>query len=345
MSTNNVDVVIIGGGAMGLATAWWTASRARVVVLERFDPGHTRGASHGNERIFRYLYSDPAYVAMAQEADEGWRRLERDADRRLLHRVGNVQHGSSADLDAMVDVAHRLGVKVERLSATEAGHRWTGMRFVTDVVFQPDAGWVEAAAALDSLAGLATGAGADLHFGSHVTGIERRPGGVAVRTTDVTYRATTVVVTAGAWTKDLTGEVPMPPLLTTEEHVFFFRQARDAPSTTFIHHEDFERYGLPCPDGLYKVAEHHSGDVVTGDHRTFSTSPERVDRMTRYVSEWLPGLVPDVVRTATCLYTSTPTRDFVLDRVGPIVVGTGFSGHGFKFVPEIGRRLSALALQ
>ena len=34
----------------------------------------------------------------------------------------------------------------------------------------------------------------------------------------------------------------------------------------------------------------------------------------------------------------------MLDRVGPVVVGAGFSGHGFKFVPEVGRRLAALAL-
>jgi sarcosine oxidase len=342
---SDVDIVIIGGGAMGLATAWWTAPRARVVVLERFDPGHTRGASHGTERIFRYLYTDPVYVAMAQAADEGWHRLERDADRQLLHRVGNIQHGSVADLRAMAAVAQHLGVKVERLSAAEAGRRWPGMRFVTDVVVQPDAGWVEAAATLDSLSTLARRAGAEVRFGSPVTGVERPPGGgVAVHTAEVTYRATTVVVTAGAWTRNLVGDLPMPPLKTTEEHIFFFRPAQDAPPTTFLHHEDYERYGLPCPDGLFKIGEHHSGDVVTGDVRTFTTPAERVDRMARYVAEWLPGLEPDVVRTATCLYTSTPTHDFVLNRVGPVVVGAGFSGHAFKFVPEIGRRLAALAL-
>lgn len=59
-----VDVVVVGGGAMGLATAWHAATRGRrVVVLGRFGFGHRRGASHGGERIFRHAHVDPAYVA------------------------------------------------------------------------------------------------------------------------------------------------------------------------------------------------------------------------------------------------------------------------------------------
>ena len=46
----------------------------------------------------------------------------------------------------------------------------------------------------------------------------------------------------------------------------------------------------------------------------------------------------------TCVYENTPDRDFVIDRRGRIVVGTGFSGHGFKFAPLAGRLLADLAL-
>lgn len=59
-----VDVVVVGGGAMGLATAWHAATPGRrVVVLERFGFGHGRGASHGGERIFRHAHVDRAHVA------------------------------------------------------------------------------------------------------------------------------------------------------------------------------------------------------------------------------------------------------------------------------------------
>ncbi|HJY69879.1 MAG TPA: FAD-dependent oxidoreductase, partial [Streptosporangiaceae bacterium] len=60
MSANRVDVVIIGAGLAGSATAWALARRGRsAVVLEAFQPGHRRGSSHGSARIFRRTYSDP----------------------------------------------------------------------------------------------------------------------------------------------------------------------------------------------------------------------------------------------------------------------------------------------
>jgi sarcosine oxidase len=87
MTGERVDLVVVGGGAMGLATAWAAAFRARVVLVERFDQGHHRGASHGGERIFRHAYADVAYVDLALAAEEGWQALERAAGRPLLHRV------------------------------------------------------------------------------------------------------------------------------------------------------------------------------------------------------------------------------------------------------------------
>ena len=49
------------------------------------------------------------------------------------------------------------------------------------------------------------------------------------------------------------------------------------------------------------------------------------------------------VESATCLYAWYPGDTFLFDRVGPVVLGLGLSGHGFKFVPEVGRRLADLA--
>ena len=68
-----------------------------------------------------------------------------------------------------------------------------------------------------------------------------------------------------------------------------------------------------------------------------------LDRVRRYVEEWLPGLDPRPTHPASCLYTTTPTHDFVLKRQGAIVIGSPCSGHGFKFTPLIGRTLAELA--
>jgi sarcosine oxidase len=361
METRQADLVIIGGGAMGLATAWAAAPRARVVLVERFAAGHDRGASHGGERIWRHAYVDPAYVEMALAADEGWARLERAAGTPLRHRVGCVEHGDGAELDALARTSATLGVVTERLTAAEAAGRWPALSFTGDALVQPDAGWVAAADGLQLLRSEAAAAGAELLFGRPVAGIApTADGGIRVtvgrdapggdhRDGGTVVSAPVAVVTAGAWTGDLLDGlgVPLPPLRTTEEHVFFLDRrpgVRPDEVPSFIHWGAMDRYGLPTPTGQVKVGEHHTGTVTTGETRTGRPEPERIARIERYAREWLPGLDPHVVGTTTCLYTSTPTRDFVLDRVGPVVVGAGFSGHGFKFVPEVGRRLAAIAL-
>ena len=79
------DVAVIGAGLNGLATAW-ALDRAGVdvVVYEQFEPGHTRGSSHGRTRIFRLAYPEETWVRFAQEALEGWRELERESGEELL---------------------------------------------------------------------------------------------------------------------------------------------------------------------------------------------------------------------------------------------------------------------
>jgi|SoiMethySBSTD1v2_1073268.scaffolds.fasta_scaffold00790_30 sarcosine oxidase len=350
MAVRHADLVIVGGGAMGLATAWAAAPRADVVVVERFDPGHARGASHGGERIWRHAYVHPAYVAMALAAEDHWHRLERASGRPLLHLVGCVEHGDHAELGPLARTSAAFGVPTERLSAGEAGRRWPALRFATDVLVQPRAGWVRAADGLVALAAGAAAAGADLRFGTPArAGPDPRGDGVRVVVGDDEIRAPVAVVTGGAWAADLLAPfgVSLPPLVTTEEHVFFLAPrpgTAAAAVPSFIHWEGRNRYGLPTVDGLVKVGEHHTGTVTTGDDRTGAADPARVARIEAYARAWLPGVVPDVVASTTCLYTTTPTQHFVLDRVGPVVIGCGFSGHGFKFVPEIGHRLAALAL-
>ena len=65
--------------------------------------------------------------------------------------------------------------------------------------------------------------------------------------------------------------------------------------------------------------------------------------MEAYAARRLPGVVPAVTSAETCLYSLTPDEDFILDRDGDVVVGAGFSGHGFKFAPLIGEVLADLA--
>jgi sarcosine oxidase len=93
-----------------------------------------------------------------------------------------------------------------------------------------------------------------------------------------------------------------------------------------------------------KVAEHHAGPVVDPEVADASNDDALVARAAAYAREWFPGLDPAPVHHQRCLYTTTPDESFVLERHGPIVIGSPCSGHGFKFTPLIGRRLADLAV-
>jgi sarcosine oxidase len=344
MTPEHADLIVVGGGVMGLATAWWAARDRHVVLLERFDHGHRRGASHGSERIFRYGYTDPVYVRLAQAADAQWQRLEAEAGRTLVDRIGCIDVGSDDELAAMATALGAAGVDVEWCTAEQAGARWPGIRFATPALHQPQAGRTRAAEALDALRDGAARLGADLRFDHGVQRIDADDDGVVVHTADGAVRAPVAVVTTGAWTVDLLGDtLPLPPLTTTREQVAFFQPRTPGAWPAFIDRGPTTCYGVPAPNGAMKIGEHHTGPVTTGDTRSFEIDADALARVVSYVREWLPGLDPEPVDVTTCLYTLTPTEDFVLDRVGNLVIGAGFSGHGFKFAPEIGRLLAGMA--
>ena len=105
-----VDVVVVGGGAMGSAAAWQLARLgADVVLLEQFGPGHGRGSSHGSSRIVRLSYDDPFYVDLAAAAYQQWDELEADSGEQLLTWTGVVDHGAPSTVDAMARLLSTRG--------------------------------------------------------------------------------------------------------------------------------------------------------------------------------------------------------------------------------------------
>jgi sarcosine oxidase len=353
LADSRYDVLVVGGGAMGSAAAWQLARRGRaVLLLERFGAGHIYGASHGGVRIFRYGYEDPTYVRMVQAALPLWRELEADAGETLLELTGALDHGLERDLDVLAAAYRECGVRHERLTAQDAAQRWPGLRFDTAVLAQADAGRTKAAATVTALHRTAAAHGADVRTDTQVLAIEWKAGEVIVRTENEKFSAPVAVVAVGAWAESLLDllDIPLPELRTTEEQVFHFPPIEEHPGgnpwPSFMHRGPRIWYGLQTPGEGIKLGEHHAGAACDPEpgRRSFTIDPAARDRVRRYAAEWLPGVDPEPVTETTCLYTTTPTEDFVIDRFGPIVVAAGFSGHGFKFTPLIGARLADLAV-
>ncbi|SFR94839.1 sarcosine oxidase [Microbacterium sp. cf046] len=353
----HVRVVVIGGGVMGLSTAWALTRRGeRPLVLERFARGHTRGASHGATRNFNNAYADEHYLDLLTLAREGWDALGSPDGRPLLRLHGLVSHGSGAALGGtgagLLAIHARLrerGIAADLLEGAEATRRWPGMRFEDTVLFSPDAGVARASVALDELERRTVAGGGQVRWNSPATRIEEDAEGVTVHHPGGTVRAGTLIVTAGAWTTALLPGIPLPRLTVTEESPAHFAP-RD-PGTPWPSFNHFVTpgtwpanvYGMPTPGEGMKVGFHAVGDEVDPDRRPLRTD-KHAHALADYVREWMPGLDPGTAEPISCTYTSTADEAFVLDRVGRIVVGAGFSGQGFKFAPGVGTVLADLAL-
>ena len=348
--TDKADVVIVGGGAMGTSAARALAKRGRdVVVLERFELGHSHGSSGGPTRIFRLSYHHPDYVRMARRAIASWRDLEREAGEPLLVPVGGIDVGDPGGLRAAALEA--AGEHYERISSTAATERWPGIRLPegVDVLAQDDAGVCLVERTLRALHRSAVAEGATIRERTAVDSIARSgPDAVEVRTADRTIRSGAVVVAAGAWASDLLRGVGIDlPLRPTLEQVTYFRDEATTPPGSPPTIVDWTRdpiaYTVPDPTdpGSFKVALHLSGPVVDPDAHPREPDPARVEAVLRYANETFPGAGPTGV-TETCHYTNAPDEDFVLDRVGPVVIASPCSGHGFKFVPLVGELVADL---
>jgi sarcosine oxidase len=340
-----VDAIVVGGGVMGTAAAWQLARRGwSVVLLEQFEPEHTRGSSHGGSRIFRLAYPDPFWIDLARAARDGWRELERDAGTTILVETGSVDHGDPAGVGAIREALDGAAVASEMLAPESAAQRWPGMRFDGPVLHQPDGGRLEAAVAWRTLVSEAERRGAQVRWNAPARALERDGDRARVVTDDETYDAAVVVVAAGAWVGGLLdAHLALPRFVVTQESAFHFAPREPVPWPSFIHHGAVFQYGLETPGEGVKVAEHHTGSEVTAATRDFVVDAAARERVVTFVEQWLPGLAPAPISEVTCLYTNTATEDFVLDRVGPIVVASACSGHGFKFAPLIGRMIADLA--
>ena len=346
--------VVVGAGLLGLSAAWALTRRGwRVVVLEAAGaPGHARAGSKGDARIFRLGYPEPHYVEMALLARARWYDLEAATGRRLLHVTGQLTLGDEHALRAIAGALEAAGAPFEQVSAATAARRFPGVAATGPVLIEPDSGVL---AADECLRALRETGGFELRTASRVTSLRQPPGSVSVGTAGgAAIEADVVVACAGPATLGLLGAGGAADSASVPQVAYFAprRPGGDAPPV-FIEWGDDMIYGLPVPAGgphagTYKVSHHASGPALGAfdptDPGPFADDdPALLARLTEAVERLLPSLHPRPLVTERCIYDNAADGDFILDRVGRIVVGCGTSGHAFKFGPLLGELLADLA--
>lgn len=360
------DVLVLGLGGMGSATAWHLARRGvRVLGLDRHGPAHDRGSSHGRTRVIRQAYFEhPSYVPLLQRAYELWHEAERESGHSLLTLCGGLMMGApdSEVVRGSIRSAQEHGLPHEILNAAEVRRRYPPIQLPEShiALFETRAGVVHTERAVQTHLDLARAYGATLRFEEPVLSWEADGGGVRVRTTRDTYHAQRLVLTPGPWAPSLLADLEIP--LEVERQVLFWFQPRTGireflpgrfPIYIWDRPGERQPYGFPAldgPDGGVKIALFRTPD---SDRCT----PETVERAIRVsdeepmrecLRELLPDLDGPLLHATTCLYTNTPDHHFVVGHhprhEERVTLAAGFSGHGFKFCSVMGEILAELAL-
>ena len=349
------DVIIIGLGAMGSATAYHLAKRGKKILgLDRFNPPHGFGSSHGQTRIIREAYFEhPLYVPLIQRAYELWAELEKQTGRSLLRQTGGLMIGrpESAVVSGAKRSAEEHRLRHEILAADEVRRRFPALQPTDEMiaVWEPRAGILFPETCIEAHLRLARKHDAELRTNETVLRWQPDGDGVHVFTANGEYQAGQLVLTAGSWLQELLPDMKLP--FSVERQIQFWFEPKNPawfqPDRCPIHIWEHEPgryfYGFPNLGEGVKVAGHHEGEIVNPDSINREVAPKEVAAMRALVRKFLPGGDGDLRTAVVCMYTNTPDHHFFIDwhpQHPQVLIASPCSGHGFKFSSVIGEVLA-----
>lgn len=351
------SAIVVGGGIMGLATGCALAARGLdVTVLERFTVAHDWASSHGLSRAIRFEYGrEEIYTRMVARSLDLWEALAQETGSQLYTETGVLALGELDDGHTLpgFEVMKAQGLPVERLTARECGRRFP--QFIAEefdaITYNPLGGMLHATACCQALTSRLRARGATLREGARVRRVE--PIGDAGRVlleNGEALLADHVVVAAGPWAQTVLPGLALPVRVTRQQVAYFAGLPAEqfAPGVFPIYLAKMAHYGFPLHGpGWIKAGVHTFGEMVDPD-AGYATSEDEIAAVRAFFRRVIPAASTAALATVdTCMYDVSPDEDFILDRHpgGPgVIIGSGFSGHGFKFGILIGEMLAALAL-
>jgi len=360
------DLVVIGGGVMGLFTAYHASERVdRVVVLERGRIGDPMTASFGRTRSYRSDYLDPGYARLAREALRLWEEFERQTGTAALIRCGCMNIAKrSVTPDLRSTYGHRSHRVLEELGVPSVSLAGKALRarfpyLEADVGYLDlDGGVVNLPAVTAALQRTLADRGVRIVEGITTRLAARRGGEIRVVTDVEEWASRSVVVTAGHGTNEVLArlngarlQVPLTRDRPIEAKYFTppadFREQFASNAMPVIAYLDAGIYCHPIINGLIdkvKIGYYHPPDLP----RAVTT----IDSVMSFVEHCAPTLLEARIEPVDdvdgCDYDLVADDEFVLGAVPGFpgaYVGVGWRGTGYKFAPWVGRVLADLAVE
>jgi len=361
------DVIVVGVGSMGSSTCYHLASKGlSVLAIEQFDSPHDQGSHAGQSRIIRKAYFEhPHYVPLLEKAYSNWRDIERKAGKQIYFPTGLLYAGKPDQvlIKGVRESAQKYNINVESLSASEAKARFSRFFIPSnyEILFEPDAGFITPERAIQTYKELAKISGAEIHSNERVISWEKNRDTIKVLTNNSSYTCKKIIFTAGAWTEKLIPALKKSLNVTRQVIAWVNPKENSAFELGKFpcwmiddEHVPGMYYGFPsldvkkfgAPAGL-KLAYHYPGLPSDADNVNRVPEVEEESRLVSTMEKYLPNTYSSTHTLKTCLYANTPDENFILDFLPgydkQVIIGGGFSGHGFKFVSAVGEILCDLA--
>jgi sarcosine oxidase len=340
-------LAVIGLGSIG-SMALWQASRLSdsVAGFEAQVPAHSRSAVGGDTRLFRMIYRGlPDLYPILQRSKDLWAELEGETGQDILTRCGGLSIGTKDGpyLSALLETTRANSAEHEILSHEEVAKRYPQHNLRTDdiAVHDPNAGVLRTDRAVTAAVAAAEANGATVHTNTPIDSITETGDGVVITSGGASWNFENVIVSSGGWSQRL-----MPDYLKahteTRRIILTWFVARDAAQFTPERFPIFSRmyegrsmYGAPAVDGTTVKAtlDGRGRPTPLADAVPRELTPAEIAETTEIVTDFLPGLIPTIVRSDAFPDLYTEDRNPLLgwfSESSRIYCATGFSGGGFK---------------
>ena len=353
------DVIVVGGGIIGCASAYYLSRRdLRVTLLDQGAFSNPQASSCDHARVFSLSHGKDIFMSeLAVRTLPLWKELQHSCHEELLHQNGVLElaAGDGKHEHAGLRALKEIGAPVQEFEGAAACERYRVLRRKSFrfAVQHPDGGIIWAKKAIETFVKLGGRGRIRLEEGARIVQVQRGADGIqGLRDgRGRTWRAKHYVFAAGAWTKEILGAFRVP-LTVTRQECLYFRPPRNQGRYRPNHLPVFAVskrgiWGLPVHiHGFMKLECFQKGPPVRSISLPLAPDSRFEGKVRALLKEFLPDLWDFVdVEGKVYLYTRTPDGDFILDRLPGqpnAVIAVGFSGNGPMFAPLVGQTVAEL---
>ena len=355
---DTADVVIVGGGLEGASAAWALAQRGvtNVTVLERGTVGC--GMTGKSSGIVRCHYGVSSLAAMANTSLDTFEQAEEIFGSDIgFRQTGYVVGVSEPNVDALrksLAAQRAVGVSTEEVGHDEVARLWPFADLTPFAAFAWEArgGYGDAYQTAQAFAVGARAAGTRIRQGANVTELVMAGDRVTgVRLADGSeVSAGTVVVATGVWTRPFLLPYGIDvPIRVTREQLALIKPGVTLGSVPVFSDLVSLQYIRPEPDGTVLFGNSDLAHCQEADPDSYANRADDafLELTADRVGTRFPGFPdPAVTHTYAGCYDVTPDWNPVISRtdVDGLLVAAGFSGHGFKIAPAVGRLIAELVV-